>query len=365
MLDAKFLHFEGVVLSDASSDMTRFARARGSKAENARVPEEATSWAKMRADMRAASAARGAGNPEEEDDGEGGAVAAVAAAGDDGLDSEGEPMEVATADSDSEESEDGQEEDEDSKIKTEAPAQGVTQLADGPEVAGEVKKKKKRKRREDKCLQCKERGHRKMDCPTLTEERRKELRELLVLKRERKGKGTGRKKNKNKGAGAAGGAEKVQAGRVEKRKEAADGKKAGKKKKLKKDKAGQLVQDGEGLFQGFRVKKEDEARLRKLETALKSKGLAGAELSAELKKERRRAEKDLARFHKDVCYGCRQPGHQLAACPQAKRQVLDKDVLHSGQCYKCGSDDHTSKECKSSKRKGADAFAFAVCFICK
>ena len=58
--------------------------------------------------------------------------------------------------------------------------------------------KKKRKRNQNKCLNCKEPGHLKKDCPELSDERRKELQELYVMKIERKGKGTGRKKNKKR-----------------------------------------------------------------------------------------------------------------------------------------------------------------------
>merc|ERR1712098_419670 len=62
------------------------------------------------------------------------------------------------------------------------------------------KGKKKKKRNQNKCLNCKEKGHLKMNCPQLPEERRKELQELLQLKIERKGIGTGRKKNKKRKA---------------------------------------------------------------------------------------------------------------------------------------------------------------------
>merc|ERR1712083_163489 len=60
----------------------------------------------------------------------------------------------------------------------------------------EPSKKKKKKKRGEKCLVCGEKGHRKMDCSRLPEERRKELQDLFNMKVERKGKGTGRKKKK-------------------------------------------------------------------------------------------------------------------------------------------------------------------------
>merc|ERR1719341_2679027 len=64
-------------------------------------------------------------------------------------------------------------------------------------ISAEEPKKKKRKKSE-KCKVCGDKGHRKMDCEKLPEDRRKELQELFLMKVERKGKGTGRKKNKNK-----------------------------------------------------------------------------------------------------------------------------------------------------------------------
>ena len=41
------------------------------------------------------------------------------------------------------------------------------------------------------------------------------------------------------------------------------------------------------------------------------------EIKETLKRERRRAEKALAREKKYVCFNCRQPGHELSECPQA------------------------------------------------
>merc|ERR1711872_1092269 len=60
----------------------------------------------------------------------------------------------------------------------------------------EPSKKKKKRKKSEKCLVCGEKGHRKMDCTRLPEERRKELQDLYNMKVERKGKGTGRKKKK-------------------------------------------------------------------------------------------------------------------------------------------------------------------------
>merc|ERR1719315_810876 len=62
----------------------------------------------------------------------------------------------------------------------------------------EPSKKKKKRKKSEKCLVCGEKGHRKMDCTRLPEERRKELQDLYNMKVERKGKGTGRKKKQGK-----------------------------------------------------------------------------------------------------------------------------------------------------------------------
>ena len=241
-------------------------------------------------------------------------------------------------------------------------------------ISAEEPKKKKRKKSE-KCKVCGEKGHRKMDCERLPEDRRKELQELFSMKVERKGKGTGRKKNKNKNPNAlpyentesteeqTQGSETTTAAAAPVDRFANNSDKSN-NKKLKKDKSGAVVESGEGMFQGFRVKMEDQQRLQKLHKQLKGTGMPKQELEAAMKKERRIAEKSLARSKKFVCYNCREPGHMLADCPNAKAEESDLGHAASGHCFKCGSLEHTSKDCKS-KLKRENAYRFAVCFICK
>ena len=229
-------------------------------------------------------------------------------------------------------------------------------------VSSEEPKKKKRKKSE-KCKVCGEKGHRKMDCGMLPEERRKELQELFSMKVDRKGKGTGRKKNKNKNKSTdalpyenteVSNGEKSQNTEMSKdnvpKKERFANNPDQNIKKTKKDKSGALVESGEGIFQGFRVKMEDQQRLQKLSKQLKATGMPKQELEATLKKERRIAEKGLARSKKLVCFNCREQGHMLSDCPNAKVKEADLGHAASGHCFKCGSLEHTSKDCKSKQR---------------
>ena len=58
-------------------------------------------------------------------------------------------------------------------------------------------------------------------------------------------------------------------------------------------------------LQGFRVLKEDVQRLRDLHAKLEKGKISPNEIKEVLKKERRRAEKSLAKSIKNVCYQCR------------------------------------------------------------
>ena len=107
---------------------------------------------------------------------------------------------------------------------------------------------------------------------------------------ERKGKGTGRKKKKQGKAADDDGSAALpfETDDIEKKEEviktADEGKekensvknaKKKKKGKPKRDKSGALVEEGEALFQGFRVTREDKERLEKLERKLKQGGVRG------------------------------------------------------------------------------------------
>jgi len=193
------------------------------------------------------------------------------------------------------------------------------------------------------------------------------------MKVERKGKGTGRKKNKNKNKNKLPyeGNQQQDNKENEVKKGNEDKKKKNKKNKRVfkeeiRDRSGAVVEAGEAMFQGFRVRQDDKEKLDALFKELKSKGLSKSELDGAMKRERRIAEKKLARAKKLVCFNCRQPGHMLADCPTAAAApgLHDHGRPSTGICFKCGSLDHLSKDCHS-KQKREGAYSFANCFICK
>ena len=144
--------------------MTRFARAKGSKASNERVEEEATPWHELKAQMTTSYDVEDLSDNIEVSDDE-------------------QPKESKKP----EELEIEEEEEEPEQKLELSELQTVTDLL-----------KKKRKRSQNNCLVCKKPGHLKKECPELSEDRRKELQDLFQMKIERKGQGTGRKKNKKR-----------------------------------------------------------------------------------------------------------------------------------------------------------------------
>jgi len=353
--------------------MTRFARADGSKGSNKREAEDATPWSVMVQQVRAAA---GGGVEDEEEDFvveepesgvKKGKEAMVMGSDDDsGVDdNEDVDLNIDTSLLDQSDSEDEEMPDilqvSDGEVGMKRPAPSLV-TADEP--------KKKKRKKSQKCKVCGEKGHWKKDCEKLPEERRKELQELNTMKIERKGKGTGRKKSKNKLADIL--SENKEPGEANTNGE--NEKKSNKNKKQKnkfkkkdqvvKDRSGANIEEGEALFQGFRVTKEDQERLKKLHQQLKSSGATKEEVDFALKRERRKAEKTLARSKKLVCFNCREPGHMLADCPKTESVKVEAMPTAAGHCFKCGSLEHTSKDCKS-KLKRENAYRFAVCFICK
>ncbi|KAL6263514.1 hypothetical protein P5V15_006304 [Pogonomyrmex californicus] len=111
------------------------------------------------------------------------------------------------------------------------------------------------------------------------------------------------------------------------------------------------------MYDGFPVKKEDADRLTELKEKMIMKGIPKSEVDMAMKLERRRAEKTLARVRKFVCFNCRKSGHNLSDCPE-----LDRSEACTGICFKCGSTEHTHFECKVNKDS---SYRYAKCFICR
>ncbi|XP_025992547.1 zinc finger CCHC domain-containing protein 9 [Solenopsis invicta] len=111
------------------------------------------------------------------------------------------------------------------------------------------------------------------------------------------------------------------------------------------------------MYDGFPVKKEDAERLAELKQKMIMKGIPKSEVDMAMKLERRRAEKALARVRKLVCFNCRKSGHNLSDCPE-----INRDEACTGICFKCGSTEHTHFECKVNRDA---SYRFAKCFICR
>lgn len=142
------------------------------------------------------------------------------------------------------------------------------------------------------------------------------------------------------------------------------GKTGYKSKKLRKPRTPvvQMIINGKEIkvmkFDGFPVKKEDAEHLEELRQKLLEEKIKKTEVVAIMKRERRKAEKALARERKKVCFHCRNSGHILSQCPE----LGSSSESGTGICFKCGSTEHTHFQCQVIRSQD---FRFAECFVCK
>lgn len=148
-----------------------------------------------------------------------------------------------------------------------------------------------------------------------------------------------------------------------KKKKLVDGKPV--RRKAENDSSFQLIINGKEVelvrFEGFPIMRKDADRLQDLKNNMIRRGIPKSEVQRTIKLERRRAEKALARLKRDVCYNCRKGGHNLSDCPELKSKIPGENGA-DGVCFKCGSTEHRQFECKVQKDK---EFRFASCFICR
>ncbi|XP_021922245.1 uncharacterized protein LOC110831028 [Zootermopsis nevadensis] len=111
-------------------------------------------------------------------------------------------------------------------------------------------------------------------------------------------------------------------------------------------------------FDGFPLKKEDAQRLEELRQNLLKQRIPRKEIVAVMKRERRKAEKLFARERKKVCFHCRNSGHLLSQCPE----LGSSSESGTGICFKCGSTEHTHFQCQVIRTQD---FRYAECFVCK
>ena len=157
--------------------MTRFARSKGSKASNERVEEEATPWEELKSTVAPPPSKKFKYNVEDIEN--------------DDLEKFGEIDFTEKNENNSEQSssdESDAEEEQETTNKFVAFENNEKKVKEKPVADDDVlTSKKKRKRSQNKCLNCKQPGHLKRECPNLSEERRKELQDLVQMKVERKG----------------------------------------------------------------------------------------------------------------------------------------------------------------------------------
>ncbi|XP_073992473.1 uncharacterized protein [Rhodnius prolixus] len=110
-------------------------------------------------------------------------------------------------------------------------------------------------------------------------------------------------------------------------------------------------------FDGFYILETDAERIRTLKQKMVDEGRSREEIEGIVRRHRRNAEKFVSRKKKKICFHCREGEHNLSQCPKLDGQ---NGPVGSSVCYKCGSTEHLLHQCKIP---GND-LKFAKCFIC-
>ncbi|KAM3873944.1 zinc finger CCHC domain-containing protein 9-like [Diretmus argenteus] len=112
-----------------------------------------------------------------------------------------------------------------------------------------------------------------------------------------------------------------------------------------------LQQTGQRVPGGNRGGKEGEQDfMEEVETALKK----------DQRREDRRVKRQTNKKSQMLCFNCRKPGHGLADCPEAERDL----EMGRGICYRCGSTEHEIQKCRAKVDPALGDYPYAKCFIC-
>ncbi|KAJ3112728.1 hypothetical protein HK098_007970 [Nowakowskiella sp. JEL0407] len=82
---------------------------------------------------------------------------------------------------------------------------------------------------------------------------------------------------------------------------------------------------------------------------------------AAVRSEARRLQRQRDKLRDMICFNCREYGHAVADCPQAKEGDIEGQA--TGICYRCGSTAHRVQMCRKFPKKD-NPYPFAHCFVC-
>lgn len=314
--------------------MTRFARAKGSKASNERVPENATSWGEMKKDLKKTQTEAKTKEQREKMN------ELRQKSYDEFVDEEEKKVGKKWAEFPGKKTP--------LKAKTPmkaTPKKGTPMKATPMKAKSKLNPKKKNISEDDDIID----DESEDETDPKVEEFKKEIEEVL-------------KNQKNSAKTPPNSAKTPPKRKVPKNKD-----KEPKRRKNNLEEEMSVIVNGDTKkivrFDGFPILEADADRLKELQKNLVKKSVPKSEIKRTIQQERRKAEKFLARVKKQVCFNCRKSGHMLSDCPDlASKNSSLIDHSGTGICFKCGSTEHKLNECKS---KDGQALKYASCFICR